>query len=246
MAGFTGDDDLAGAELVGADLHDAWFRESNLRGVHIRGSDLTGAEIDADIAGLRINGVEVAPLVEAELDRRHPERAVLRAEDVDALRKGWAGLEAMWAPTMDRVAALPPGTEDISVAGEWTFAETLRHLVFATDAWLGEAVLGRPDPYHPIGVPYSGWRDKAADVLDLDAAPPYDEVVQIRAQRVGMMRQALARLTDVRLGEEVECPRFSVVRRLPVSACLWIVAKEEWHHHRYALRDLDAIEAGTA
>jgi uncharacterized protein YjbI with pentapeptide repeats len=81
MLTFTEADDLAGAEFVGADLRGAWFRESDLSGVRIRGADLTGAELDGEIDGLRINGVEVAPLVEAELDRRYPERAALRARD---------------------------------------------------------------------------------------------------------------------------------------------------------------------
>src|SRR5262245_9606145 len=165
MVAFTDADDLVGAEFVGADLRGAWFRESDLSGVRIRGADLTGADLDGEIDGLRINGVEVAPLVEAELDHRYPERTALGARDADSMRAGWARLEAMWAPTLERVAAMPAGTVDVSVDGEWTFAQTLRHLVMATDAWLGSAILGRPDPYHPIGVPFSGWREQAAGVV---------------------------------------------------------------------------------
>jgi uncharacterized damage-inducible protein DinB len=237
-------DDLAGAELVERDLHGAWIRRSDLSGVHIRGSDLTNAEIDGDIDGMTIHGVEVAPLVEAELDRRHPERAALRATDANSMRSGWAGLEAMWASTMARVAALPPETVDVSVNGEWSFAETLRHLVFATDAWLGQAILGRPDAYHPIGMPFSSWREQAASVVDLDAAPSYEEVLAVRGQRVGMVREFLATLTDEQLGEPRDSPVFVIrTRHFPVSQCLWIIMNEEWHHHRYAVRDLDAIEA---
>lgn len=246
MASFTEADDLAGAEFVGTDLHGAWFRDSDLSGVRIRGADLTGAELDGDIDGLRINGVEVAPLVEAELDRRHPERAALRARDADSMRAGWAGLEAMWAPTMERVAAMPPGTVDVSVDGEWSFAQTLRHLVFATDAWLGFAILGKPDAYHPIGVPFSGWRDQAAGVVDADAAPSYQEVLQVRGERVGMVRDFLGTLTDQRLDELRDSPVFARTPQFPLGQCLWIIMNEEWHHHRYAVRDLDAIEAGAS
>ena len=81
------------------DLRGAWFRESDLSGARIRGADLSGAELDGEIDGLRVNDVEVAPLVEAELDRRYPERAALRASDADSMRAGWTRLEAMWAPT---------------------------------------------------------------------------------------------------------------------------------------------------
>src|SRR5262249_55695019 len=161
-----------GAEIAGADLGGAWLREVDLSGAHIRGADLTGTEIDGEIDGLTIHGIEVAPLVEAELDRRHPERAVLRAHDADAFRSGWAGLEAMWAPTIERVASMPAGTVDVSVDREWSFAQTLRHLVFATDVWLGDAILHREQPNHRYGEPYSGWRDRASEVgIEVDAHP---------------------------------------------------------------------------
>ncbi|HEX6421988.1 MAG TPA: DinB family protein [Acidimicrobiales bacterium] len=246
MVRFTGADDLASAEFVGADLHGARFRETDLSRAQIRGADLTGAEIDGEIDGLRIYGVEVAPLVEAELDRRHPERAALRARDADSMRTGWSGLEAMWAQTMERVAAMPLESVDVSVAGEWSFAETLRHLVFATDAWLGDAILGRPDAYHSIGVPFSGWRERAAGVVDLDATPSYDEVLRVRVERVGLVRDFLATLTDERLGEQRDSPVFVRTPQVPLAECLWIIVNEEWHHHQYAVRDLDAIEADAS
>jgi uncharacterized damage-inducible protein DinB len=152
----------------------------------------------------------------------------------------------MWAPTMERVAAMPPGTVDVSVDGEWSFAQTLRHLVFATDAWLGSAILGKPDAYHPIGVPFSGWREQAAGVVDLDAKPSYQEVLKVRAERVGMVRDFLATLTDERLGEQRDSPVFVLTPQFPLMQCLWIIMNEEWHHHRYAVRDLDAIEANVS
>jgi hypothetical protein len=30
-----------------------------------------------------------------------------------------------------------------------------------------------------------------------------------------------------------------------VLSCLHTILEEEWEHHRYAVRDLDAIERGT-
>jgi uncharacterized damage-inducible protein DinB len=236
-------DDLSGVEFVEKNLDGAWFRRCDLRGAHIRGSDLTGAEIDGDIDGMTIHGIEVAPLVEAELDRRHPERAALRARDADSMRSGWAGLEAMWASTMERVAAMPRETVETSIDGEWSFAETLRHLVFATDAWLGEAILGKPDAYHPIGMPYSSGSGVAASVVDLGAKPSYEEVLTVRNERVGMLRDFLDTLTDDQLGEQCDSPVFMRTPHVPVSECLWIIMNEEWQHHRYAVRDLDAIEA---
>src|SRR5215211_8843777 len=105
---------MRGALFERVDLRDAWFRAVDLRGVRMRGVALVDADLDGEMNGLRIWGVEVAPLLEAELDRRHPERAVLRATEPADLRAGWAGLEAMWAATGERVAAMPAGTEDVS------------------------------------------------------------------------------------------------------------------------------------
>ena len=162
VASSSGDDDLRGAQFTDRDMHgaqfrmvdlrDSWFRTVDLRGVHMRGVALVDADVDGEIEGLRIWGVEVAPLVEAELDRRHPERVVLRATEPADLRAGWAGLEAMWAVTVDRVASMAPGTQELSVEDEWSFAQTLRHLVLATDVWLGWAILRRERPFHPLGV----------------------------------------------------------------------------------------------
>jgi len=37
---------------------------------------------------------------------------------------------------------------------ERSFIETLRHLVFATDAWAGRTILDEPMPYYPFGLPH--------------------------------------------------------------------------------------------
>src|SRR4051794_5490086 len=128
MAAFTRSDDLQGAEFVDADLRGARFVEADLSGVVMRAVDVSGADIDAPWlfegeSFLRVNGVDVIPLVDAELNRRFPGRADRRAEDPDGLRTAWAALERNWAATLDRVAAMPPGTVDVSVGGEWSFAQ---------------------------------------------------------------------------------------------------------------------------
>jgi DinB family protein len=118
----------------------------DLSGVVMRGVQVEAVDIDAPwlLGGgsLCVNGVDVIGFVEAELNRRFPGRAERRAEDPQGLRAAWAALERTWAATLVRVAAMPPGAVEMSVAGEWSFAQTLRHLVLATDMWLGRAVLG--------------------------------------------------------------------------------------------------------
>jgi hypothetical protein len=155
MVTFTTSDQLRGAEFVDVDLRDSRFVGSDLSGAVLRGVDVQGKEIDAPwlfdgSSFLRVSGVDVTPFVDAELDRRFPGRALRRAGDPDGLRTAWATLERSWAALLERAAGMPPGRVDISVAGQWSFAQTLRHLILATDIWLRKSVLGVDQPYHPI------------------------------------------------------------------------------------------------
>jgi uncharacterized protein YjbI with pentapeptide repeats len=98
VATFTRSDDLREAEFTGADLRGARFVQADLSGIVMRGIDVSGADIDSpwlfeDGNVLRVNGVDVIPFVEAELNRRFPGRADRRAADPDGLRAAWAALE---------------------------------------------------------------------------------------------------------------------------------------------------------
>jgi hypothetical protein len=214
MTTFTGSDDLRGAEFTGVDLRGARFVEADLSGAVMRAVDVAGAEIDApwlfeDGSSLRVNGVDVTPYVEAELNRRFPGRVGRRAGDPAGLRAAWAAVERTWAATLERVAAMPAGTVDVSVGGEWSFAQTLRHLdmsVFTT------------------------------------VTPSYADVLEVRAARVAMVRDYLATVTPGELAETRRNPWDPEDQRTVLS-CLHVILNEEWEHHRFAVRDLDAIEA---
>lgn len=43
---------------------------------------------------------------------------------------------------------MPEGAVDVSIDGEWSFAQTLRHLAFAADTWLSKAET-RPAAWWP-------------------------------------------------------------------------------------------------
>lgn len=247
MATFTRSDDLQGAEFVDANLRGARFVGADLSGVVMRGVQVERAEIDAPWLPhggfLRVNGVDVIPFVEAELNRRFPGRADRRAEDPDGLRAAWATLERTWAATLERVAAMPAGTVDISVGGEWSFAQTLRHLVLATDMWLRRAILEVEQPFHPIGQRDAGTEDDGFDMsIFTTITPSYAEVLEVRAGRVAMVRDFLATVTPDELAAARRNPHASEYPETVLS-CLHVILEEEWEHHRYAVRDLDAIEA---
>jgi hypothetical protein len=248
MATFTGSDDLQGAEFTDADLRGARFRRADLSGVVMRAVDVRGADIDAPwLSGgesfLRVNGVDVIPLVEAELNRRFPGRAGRRSSDPDGLRAAWAALERTWAATLQRVAAMPAGTVDVPVGGEWSFAQTLRHLVMATDTWLGRAILGIEQPFHPIGQPNAEYETDGNDMsVFATVTPSYAEVLQVRAGRVAVVRDFLATVTSDDLAATRNNP-WAPGYPETVLSCLHVILAEEWEHHRYAVRDLDAIQA---
>jgi DinB superfamily/Pentapeptide repeats (8 copies) len=248
VATFKQSDELEGAEFVGVNLRGARFVESDLSGVVMRGVELRKADLDAPWLSdgenfLRVNGVDVVPFVEAELDRRFPGRADRRAADPDGLRAAWAALERTWAATLERAAAMPDGTVDVSVAGEWSFAQTLRHLVMATDTWLGRGILELEQPYHPLGQPDASAEEDGKDMsVFVTTTPPYDEVLEARADRVAMVRDYLATITADMLPAARKNPHAPQYPETILS-CLHVILEEEWEHHRYAVRDLDTIES---
>lgn len=76
---------LTGARFRDVDLTGARFHLVDLTGTRIRGAALVDVDISGLISNLRINGVDVVPLVEAELNRRYPDRA--RMTRADALQR---------------------------------------------------------------------------------------------------------------------------------------------------------------
>jgi len=250
MATFTGSDDLQGAEFVDADLRNARFRRADLSRVVMRAVEVRDADIDAPWLAdgesfLRVNGVDVIPLVEAELNRRFPGRADRRAADPAGLRAAWAALERTWAATLERAAAMPAGTVDVSVGGEWSFAQTLRHLVMATDAWLGRAILNIDQPFHPIGQPNIEYETDGNDMsVFAMATPSYADVLEARAGHVAMVRDFLATVSSDDLAATRKNP-WAPEYPETILSCLHVILSEEWEHHRYAVRDLDAIDAGS-
>lgn len=191
---------------------------------------------------LLVNGVDVVPLVDAELNRRFPGRELRDARDPDGLTAAWAALERTWEATLERALAMPPGTLDASVDDEWSFTQTLRHLVMATDTWLGKAILDRSRPYHPAGLPNDDHDGSAAhDESDFSTEPPsLTEVLEARADRQAMVRRYIAGITADELAAPRKNPHAPDYPETVLS-CLRTILEEEWEHHRYAVRDLDQL-----
>ncbi len=233
-----------GARFTRVDLSGVRMRDVDLTGARITDALLVGAQLSGLIEGLTVNDIEVAPLVAAELDRRHPERLLLRAEDAAGLREGWAAVEAFWRPTLAVAEDLPESRRQERVEEEWSLVETLRHLIFVTDAWFGRAVLGRDHPYHPFGLVPAFLRDGSALGLDPSATPSFSAVLAVRDERVAEVRAYLATVDE----DELARPRrgdddrgYPPATTHTVLDCLHVVMDEEWNHHQYAVRDLTIL-----
>lgn len=228
--------DLSGVHIYGA----------NFEGAKLTDTYLCGADISGDVEGVRINGVEIEPLVQAELDRRFPERVKLRATDVEGLRAAWSMVEDLWAATVERATHLDEDLQARRVDGEWSFVETLRHLVFATDCWLSRGIQLARHPYHPWGLPSTGVEPEWARTIGVDtsASPRLPEVLAVRQERQRAVRVQLDHLTDSELAEVRTAPDEPGIPNGEHSVlhCLHVLLNEEWEHHRYATRDLDVLQ----
>ena len=255
MADFTAEDlrdsrfeqvDLTGAEFRHVRLGKARFLGVDLTGAMFRGVELIDVQVDGEVRNLVINGVDVAPLITAELDRRDPDRVAMRPTDPAGFRAAWDIVEQRWAATVDRARRLDPEQLHESVAGEWSFIETLRHLVYATDAWVRRAIQGDPAPWHPLDLPWDEMPDTPGTPRDRQARPSLDEVLALRRDRMAGVRKLIEGLTEESLAartEPVHAPGWPPPTPFPVSECLSVVLNEEYLHRQFAERDLAVLES---
>ncbi|HYJ68103.1 MAG TPA: DinB family protein [Nocardioidaceae bacterium] len=251
--------DLTGSRFERADLQDSTFttvllngstiQNADLNRVTMRGVELIDTTIDGEIQNLVINGVDVAPLIDAELDRRHPERSKFRPTTADGFREAWDVNERLWAETVERARRLQPAQLHESVNDEWSFIQTLRHLAFASESWVGRCLLGDPSPWHPLSLPWDQMQPREGVPHDREAHPSLDQALALRHDAMALVRRVVDDLTDERLGERTKPlvgPGWpDEGETFPVRQCLLIVLNEEWHHRLYAERDLAVLAERT-
>ena len=236
------------AHLTDLDVRDVDLSRTRVRSAYLDGVRMTGVEVpDMEIYGevvrLIVNGVDVVPLVEAELNRRMPERAQMSPTDVAGFRAAFATLDRLWAGTVEKARALPAETLHEQVDEEWSFVETLRHLGFAHACWVGGVVLADPSPWHPLDLPWDEAPLVEGVPWDRDVRPSLDEVLALRAERRATVQSVLDDLDDAGLGRAVSSatPFMADADGLTVAQCLKVVLNEEWEHRLYAERDLAVV-----
>jgi hypothetical protein len=230
------DTDLSGSEFWGVDLSGTSFRDVNLTNTHFKSVWLVDVDIDGRVDGLTINGVDVTAYVN-EHDVWYPLRGMIRPPDPEGMRAAGTAFAEAWSATIARALRLPEEKLHASVDGEWSFVQTLRHLVFAIDKWFTAPILG--ELFHPMVLPNSGsdgreWpgRDRAADPTVAEALAIFDE-------RTARVREYLATVAAADLTKDVDVLENGTV---PISECIYTVFEEEFEHNRYAVRDLAQLE----
>ena len=235
-------------EFENASFHQASFKGATMRfsdftGVTIRGSDVGGLDIDSHdlfFGSLFVNGVDVVPFVDAELNRRFPGRELQKAETPEGLREGWTAVRKAW---QQQIESTPSDLVDTHVPDEWSLAETLRHLVLATDAWLRKAILVVDQPFHEIGLIFGGAAEMGYDVSMFRAPTGFDEILEVRADHQQQVTDFLAKATPELLAEKRSNP-WGGSSEYTVGDCIRVILEEEWAHLRYIQRDL-AILSGS-
>ena len=249
-----------GATFRRVDLSRASFREVDLSAATVRDSDVSGLRIvaslvdDVHVSGhegvgrVVVDDVEVSAYVAAELDRRHPERVLVRGmRSADEVRAAWMVVGRLWDDAVAHAATVPEPLLHERVHDEWSFVETVRHLVFAHDVWVGRMLSDVPAPFHPLGVPPTDTTDAgAAEMgLTLAARPTVDEVVALHRERRRRFTDLLAGVTDADLPvlrTAVLAPGWGE-ESFPVLECLRVVVRENADHLRFARRDLAVLQA---
>jgi len=227
--------DLSDAVFWGVDLQRATFRDVDFMGARVSHARLADVIIDAELDRLVINGVDVTAYVN-ERDEWFALRSQLRPTDLDSMRRGWQEFLAAWASAIERARTLSEEQRLASVDGEWSFVETIRHLVFATDKWFTVPILG--GAFHPIGLPNSGSANFGWPGVDAAAGPTFEEAVAAWRDRSGQLRDHLDDLEPAALTVDVAVLENGASA---VQNCIGIVFEEHFQHLRYTTRDLDRL-----
>ena len=244
MTTYSDTQEFEGASFVQASFKGATIRFSDVSGVTMRGVDLDGLDIDSHdlfFGSLVVNGVDVVPYVDAELNRQFPGRELQKAETPEGLREGWDAVRAAWQETVD---GTPREQWDAHVEDEWSLAQTLRHLVLATDAWLGRGIHRTEQPFHAIGQQFTGAAEMGFDMSIFREPSSHDEVLTVRAERQQQVSDFLATATPDVLAEERDGP-WGGSWKPTVGDCIRVILEEEWAHLRYIRRDLTLLETGS-
>jgi hypothetical protein len=171
---------------------------------------------------------------------------------VERLPEAWSIIDRTWRATFERAKQLPEAVLHESVDGEWSFVETQRHLLFATDVWLRRNAVGDCGAWHRLGMPpdhRTGQPDPDGGLarwgIDVFAVPSVDEILAVRDEYLRFIATLIDGLSPDELDGPTTCnpPWIPAPSPVPTRMCFDVVISEEWQHHGFAVRDLAVLEA---
>jgi len=240
-------DALRGASFTVADLAGAKFVDCDMSQVKIIDSWLVDVNVSGYVSNFVVNDVDVTAFVDAELDRRHPERVQLRQmQTADDYRAMWDTIERLWSDTVARADRLP---EPLSTNGSTASGlrrdaapSGLHHRRLGESHGPRRAAALPPARRHPNRLCARGrggarHRSRRASVVrrgDGGTRRPH-----------GLVRGIVDGLTNTeleRICTRAPAPGYPEESR-SVGDCLGVVMQEECEHLRYAVRDLAVLQA---
>jgi hypothetical protein len=231
---------MEGAVFRDVNLAGAVFDDVNLAGGSIRDATLENFSIDdAYIKGMTIYGIRVDLLIEAELDRRDPERVRLRMDDphdlesvkvmMDRLDELRAGFYDLLRSTEPRILTAQPGPDC------WSVIEILRHLIFAEDLYLNRWILRNDQPWNPVGLlPTFIQDDPVYDGVGGEPTEDLEFILSAWDEIHAQMREVSARLTPDELRKDTSDTDFG---QGTVGGILQGLARHDLSH----IRDVEKL-----
>lgn len=229
------DQDLSDAIFWAVDLRRTRFRDVDFTGVRTQHVILCDVEFDGTIDSVVINGVDVTDYVNRH-DPWQPLRSMQEPVTADEVRRSWTAFTQAWDDTIAQALTLPAALCAVSVDGEWSFTETLRHLLFVADKWVLGPVAG--GAWSPIGLPNSGSADFDWPNIDPTSSPTMDDVLTARQGQIAALSALATTMDDARLAGEVTVLENGSAT---VRDCWHVLFEEAFEHLRYARRDLDQL-----
>lgn len=237
-------ENFEGDTFIKSSFKNATMKFSDVSGMKLRSVDTNGLDIDDHdlfFGEVFVNGVNVVPLVDAELNRLFPGRELQHAQTLEGLREGWEAVQAAWDET---VRSTPAEQRDVRVDDEWCLSETLRHLILATDAWLLKGIQRETRPFHEIGLIFTGADKMGFDMsIFRDEPPAWEEILEIRSERQNLVTIFLNEVTEDQLSEKRDNPWGGDDFQPTVGDCIRVILEEEWAHLRYVRRDLAKLNS---
>jgi hypothetical protein len=157
--------------------------------------------------------------------------------DHAAAREHTDTVTALLEATMTRASTFSTEEQKRSVNEEWSTVESLQHVVFVIDLWLGKVIGGEGDPFHPIGLPpHFVPRQFPGSSIDPDADPSFHEACDVLRGRLATLSAYVDALTPEELARPIGTHAENV------AGGLGVVFDELTYHDGFMNRDLDAIE----